>query len=66
MEAQFRRALQVSQGDPTIFFTRPLSLAILLLALVPLVLPYLPALLKRLRGERPEQGRLIFGEGKED
>jgi hypothetical protein len=45
MEAQFRRALQVSQGDPAIFFTRPLSLAILLLALVPLVLPYLPALL---------------------
>ena len=66
MEAQFRRALQVSQGDPTIFFTRPHSLTILLLALVAYVLPYLPALIKRLRGERPEQGRLIFGEGKED
>jgi putative tricarboxylic transport membrane protein len=66
MEAQFRRALQVSQKDPTIFFTRPLSLTILLLALVAHILPYLPALIKRLRGERPEQDRLIFGEGKED
>jgi TctA family transporter len=34
-----------------------------LLTLVVLVLPYLPALTKRLSGERPEQGRLVFGEG---
>ena len=66
METQFRRALQVSQGDPTVFVTRPLSLAILLLALVALLLPYLPALIKRLRGEPVEQGRLIFGKGDED
>jgi putative tricarboxylic transport membrane protein len=46
METQFRRALQVSQKDPTIFFTRPHSLTILLLALVAHVLPYLPALIK--------------------
>jgi hypothetical protein len=66
METQFRRALQISQGDPTVFVTRPLSLTILLLALVALVLPYLPALIKRLRGEPVEQGRLIFGKGDED
>jgi putative tricarboxylic transport membrane protein len=66
MEAQFRRALQVSEGELTTFFTRPLSLAILVLALVALVVPYLPALVKRLRGERPDQGRMIFGGGDED
>ena len=46
--------------------TRPLSLAILLLALVALLLPYLPALISRLRGERPQSGRTVFGEGEED
>jgi putative tricarboxylic transport membrane protein len=66
METQFRRALQVSQGDPTVFFTRPLSLTILILALVALLLPYVPALLQRLRGERPEQARTVFGGGDED
>jgi putative tricarboxylic transport membrane protein len=66
MEAQFRRALSISQGDLSIFVTRPLSLVILLLALVALLLPYLPALAKRLRGERPESNRTVFGEGDED
>lgn len=50
-EAQFRRALAISQGDPTVFFTRPLSLSILLLAVLALVLPYLPILWARLRGQ---------------
>jgi putative tricarboxylic transport membrane protein len=66
MEAQFRRALQVSEGDIAIFVTRPLSLAILILALLALAFPYLPALLKRLRGERPEQARMMLGGGDED
>src|SRR5215208_934457 len=66
MEAQFRRALSISQGDPSIFVTRPLSLAILLLAFVALLLPYLPTLISRLRGQRPESGRAVFGEGEED
>src|ERR687893_3110770 len=66
MEAQFRRALSISQGDLSIFVTRPLSLVILLLALVALLLPYLPALAKRLRGERLESNRTVFGEGEED
>ena len=66
MEAQFRRALSISQGDLSVFVTRPLSLAILLLALIALLLPYLPALVTRLRGERPESNRTVFGEGDED
>jgi putative tricarboxylic transport membrane protein len=65
-EAQFRRALSINQGDPSIFVTRPLSLTILLLAAAALILPYVPALLARLRGQKPDTGRLVFGEGRED
>ncbi|WP_219470767.1 tripartite tricarboxylate transporter permease [Nonomuraea rhizosphaerae] len=32
MEVQFRRALAFSEGDPSVFFTRPVSLAILVVA----------------------------------
>jgi putative tricarboxylic transport membrane protein len=65
-EAQFRRALLISQGDPFVFFTRPLSLTIFLLAALALVLPYLPALLAKLRGKQAPVGRLVFGDGSED
>jgi putative tricarboxylic transport membrane protein len=59
MEAQFRRALQISQGDLTVFVTRPISLAILVVALAALVGPQLPRLFGHGR-------RLIFGSGVED
>jgi putative tricarboxylic transport membrane protein len=59
MEAQFRRAVQVSNGDLSIFLTRPISLVILLTAVAALVLPYLPRLWGRAR-------RLQFGTGSED
>jgi putative tricarboxylic transport membrane protein len=49
MEAQFRRALSISQGDASIFFTRPISLTLLLLAVVVVFLPHLPKLAARLR-----------------
>jgi putative tricarboxylic transport membrane protein len=52
-EAQFRRALAISQGNWSIFVTRPLALALLLLAALALLLPYAPALFKRLRGAQP-------------
>ena len=42
MEENLRRALRLSRGDPTVFFTRPLSLAMLLgaaILLVPIVVP---------------------------
>jgi putative tricarboxylic transport membrane protein len=59
MEAQFRRALQISQGDLTVFVTRPISLAILVVALAVLVGPQIPRLFGHGR-------RLIFGSGVED
>jgi len=59
MEAQFRRALQISQGDLTVFVTRPISLVILLVAVAALVGPQLPRLFGHGR-------RLIFGAGTED
>ncbi len=66
MEAQFRRALSISQGDLTIFLRRPISLTILLLAVAAVLLPYMPALIARLRGKKPTEGRLVFGSGSED
>jgi putative tricarboxylic transport membrane protein len=52
-ETQFRRALAISQGDWSVFVTRPLSLVILLLAATALALPVAPLLLARLRGRQP-------------
>jgi len=43
MEENLRRALLLAHGDATVFFTRPLSLALLLLAAFLLVLVVLPA-----------------------
>jgi putative tricarboxylic transport membrane protein len=59
MEEQFRQALQLSQADLTIFLTRPISAALLLIAVAVLVLPQLPRLFGRGR-------RVIFGSGAED
>ncbi len=39
-EAQFRRALTISQGDGTVFLTHPLSLALLVIALCVAVGPF--------------------------
>lgn len=38
-EAQFRRALTISQGDPSVFVTHPLSLALLVVAALVLLVP---------------------------
>jgi putative tricarboxylic transport membrane protein len=59
-EQYFRSALQISQGDLTVFITRPISAILLLTAVAALLLPYLPRLLGR-RGER-----MVFGSGTED
>jgi putative tricarboxylic transport membrane protein len=59
LEAQFRRALQISQGDLTVFFTRPIAVLLLLVALATLVLPHVPRMLGH--GQR-----LVFGTGSED
>jgi putative tricarboxylic transport membrane protein len=48
-EQQFRRAVAISEGDPTVFVTRPISAALLAAALVVLVAPIV---LKRRRRSR--------------
>jgi putative tricarboxylic transport membrane protein len=65
MESQFRKALQANEGDLTIFLTRPISLTILVFAVAALLLPYLPAIVRRLRGERGGE-RLVFGGDSQD
>ena len=64
MEAQFRRAVSISQGDLGVFVTRPLSFAILLLAAAALLLPHVPRLIALSRG-RPGDG-LVLGKAAED
>jgi putative tricarboxylic transport membrane protein len=53
-EQQLRRALALSQGDPLVFLTRPISAALIAITVGVLVLPPLVAWLRRTRtgGER--------------
>ena len=51
-EQSFRQAMTISAGDWTVFFTRPLSAAILALAALALFGPSLYAVFTRLRVER--------------
>jgi putative tricarboxylic transport membrane protein len=44
LENHLRRALIISHGDPTTFFTRPISLALLTTAAIALVLAVLPSI----------------------
>jgi len=47
MEENLRRALQVSDGDPTVFLTRPISLAFIIVTVLILIVMMLPAVRKR-------------------
>jgi len=47
MEENLRRALQVSQGDPSVFVTRPISLAFILVTVLILIVMVLPAVRKQ-------------------
>ena len=38
-EQQFRRALAISEGDPSIFFSHPISLALLVIAALLVIVP---------------------------
>ena len=49
-EQQLRRALSISQGDPSVFVTRPISAALLAVTLVIILAPLVLALLRRHRG----------------
>ena len=47
LEENLRRAMIISRGDPTVFLTRPLSAALILLAMVVLVIVLLPSVAKK-------------------
>ncbi len=47
LEQHMRRALIISHGDPTTFLTRPVSLALLIIAVVVLVIAVLPSIRRR-------------------
>jgi TctA family transporter len=47
VEENFRRSLQLSRGDPTIFLTRPISLVFLLTGLALVLLFVVPGLRRR-------------------
>jgi len=47
MEENLRRALLISRGDPTVFFTRPISLAFMIVAILILITMFLPAIRKK-------------------
>jgi TctA family transporter len=47
LENHMRRALIISHGDPATFFTRPVSLALLIIAAVVLVIAVLPSIRRR-------------------
>ena len=49
MEENLRRALLISRGDPTVFFTRPISLAFMIATLLVLAVMIAPAV----RGNKP-------------
>jgi TctA family transporter len=47
MEENLRRAMTLSRGDPAVFFTRPISLGLLIAAGLLLVMVFLPAIRKK-------------------
>jgi TctA family transporter len=58
LEENLRRALIISRGDPSVFFTRPISAALLVLAVAALVVTMLPAIRQR--------REVVFQEEEED
>lgn len=57
-EDHFRRALQIAQGNYTTFVTRPLSAAILFVALIALVAPPAIRMIQRRRATTPPRAAL--------
>jgi len=65
MESQLSRALSISQGDPSVFVTRPASVVILALAVLAVAAPHLPRLFRLMRGE-DAGSRLVLGDADAD
>jgi TctA family transporter len=57
LEENLRRAMLLSRGDPTVFFTRPISLAMLLLAAFLLLLIVAPQF-RKTREEAFQEGKV--------
>jgi TctA family transporter len=47
LEEHLRRAMIISHGDPTVFFTRPISAGLLIAAFVALIVAVLPTIRKK-------------------
>jgi TctA family transporter len=47
LEEYLRRALIISRGDPTVFLTRPVSLALLILAVLAFVIAVVPTIRRK-------------------
>ncbi len=47
LEENLRRAMIIARGDPTVFLTRPLSAALMVLAALVLIVVFLPAVAKK-------------------
>jgi TctA family transporter len=47
MEENLRRALLLSRGDPSVFFTRPISLTLLIIAALLLVIVMAPSIARK-------------------
>ncbi|MFI6761802.1 tripartite tricarboxylate transporter permease [Micromonospora sp. NPDC050417] len=63
MELQFRRTLVLSNGELSVFVTRPLTAVLLSLVVLAVLVPYLPRIVARLRGRSAASTqRLAFGE----
>jgi putative tricarboxylic transport membrane protein len=50
-ELQFRRALQISLGDPLVFFKNPGSAVLIVIALIALFAPLIFKGLRRFKGD---------------
>ncbi|MCX7893621.1 MAG: tripartite tricarboxylate transporter permease [Burkholderiales bacterium] len=48
-EVQFRRALAISEGDPTVFFRQPIAATVLAVAAAVVVVPFVLGLARRLK-----------------
>jgi TctA family transporter len=56
LEEHLRRAMIISRGDPTVFFTRPLSLALLIMAAIVLTVVLLPGMARKREKVFVEEG----------
>jgi putative tricarboxylic transport membrane protein len=55
-ESQFRRALAISQGDPSVFVTHPISAALLMLTALLVLVPWLVKVVRERRGRASGAG----------